>query len=256
MYRQKEKEIFKQLILPAPKEYLKKVFKGADLGKHGLTLEEFIAFIEEERRKDPDFLETFKPGKNTSQLISFSSGTSYDIAKLTANLTGSYLVTDIYSRWKEIEIDRESQNVESREWAPLAKAFQSLEFKFLNNLNLEHALILRKEKRLEHLRVFLRKVWKSACTAEPFSGINAKNLADELVSEIKRAEVEWKQIDLDLLKWLGAELVAAVEQIVSGSGYFFAATIVISGAIKLGVTQLERKSFQDKFPAAFFMKLK
>lgn len=254
--RQKEKEIFKQLILPAPKEYLKKVFKDADLGKHGLTLEEFIAFIEEERRKDPDFLETFKPGKNTRQLISFSSGASYEIAKLTANLTGSYLVTDIYSRWKEIEIDRESQNVESREWAPLAKAFQSLEFKFLNNLNLEHALILRKEKRLEHLRVFLRKVWKSACTAEPFSEINAKNLADELVSEIKRAEVEWKQIDLDLLKWLGAELVAAGEQIVSGSGYFFAAAIAISGAIKLGVTQLERKSFQDKFPAAFFMKLK
>lgn len=254
--REKGKMIFKQLSLPAPNEYLKKLFIDAHLGKHGLTLEEFIAFIEEKRGKDPDFLETFKPGKNTRQLITFSSGASYEIAKLTANLTGSYLVTDIYSRWKEIEIDRESQNVESREWAPLAKAFQSLEFKFLNNLNLEHALILRKEKRLEHLRVFLRKVWKSACTAEPFSEINAKNLADELVSEIKRAEVEWKQIDLDLLKWLGAELVAAGEQIVSGSGYFFAATIAISGAIKLGVTQLERKSFQDKFPAAFFMKLK
>lgn len=254
--RQKEKEIFKLLILPASNEYLKKVFKDADLGKHGLTLEEFIAFIEEERRKDPDFLEIFKPGKNTRQLISFSSGASYDIAKLTANLTGSYLVTDIYSKWKEIEIDRESQNMENKEWAPFAKAFQGLELKFLNNLNLEHALILRKEKRLEHLRVFLRKVWKSACTAESFSEINAKNLADELVYEIRRAEVEWKQIDLDLLKWLGAELLAVGEQIVSGSGYFFAAAIAISGAIKLGVTQLERKSFQDKFPAAFFMKLK
>ena len=254
--RQMKKMIFEQLILPASNDYLKKVFIDAHLGKHGLTLEEFIAFIEEERGKDPDFLETFKPGKNIRQLITFSSGASYEIAKLTANLTGSYLVTDIYSRWKEIEIDRESQNVESREWAPLAKAFQNLEFKYLNNLNLKHALILRKEKRLEHLRVFLRKVWKSACTAEPFSEINAKNLADELVSEIRRAEVEWKQIDLDLLKWLGAELVAAGEQIVSGSGYFFPAAVAISGAIKLGVTQLKRKSFQDKFPAAFFMKLK
>jgi len=254
--REKGKMIFKQLILPAPNEYLKKVFIDAHLGKHGLTLEKFIAFIEEERGKDPDFLETFKPGKNTRQLITFSSGASYEIAKLTANLTGSYLVTDIYSRWKEIEIDRESQNVESREWAPLAKAFQSLEFKFLNNLSLEHTLILRKEKRLENLRVFLRKVWKSACTTEPFSEINAKNLADELVSEIKRAEVEWKQIDLDLLKWLGAELLAVGEQIVSGSGYFFAAAFAIAGAIEVGVTQLKRKSFQDKFPAAFFMKLK
>ena len=254
--KQMEEEMFRQLILPAPNEYLKKLFKDLDLRKEGLTYEEFIADIEKKREKDPDFLETFKTGKNTSQLLIHSSGASYDIAKLTANLTGSYLVTDIYSRLKEIEIDRESQNIENKEWAPFAKAFQNLALKYLNNISLEHALILRKEKRLESLRVFLRKVWKSACTAESFSEINAKNLADELESEIRKAEVEWKQIDLDLLKWLGAELVAAGEQIVSGSGYFFAAAIAISGVIKLGVTQLERKSFQDKFPAAFFMKLK
>jgi hypothetical protein len=258
--RQKEKETFRHLILPAPNEYLKKVFKDANLGKHGLTLEEFIAFVEEERRNDPDFLETFKPGKNTRQLISFSSGTSYDIAKLTANLTGSYLITDIYSKWKEIEIDRKSQNIENKEWSPFAKAFQGLELKFLNSLKLEHALILRKEKRLEHLRVFLRKVWKSACTAESFSEINTKNLADELVSEIRKAEVEWKQIDLDLLKWFGAELsaelLAAGPLIASGYGAFLAAAIAISGVITLGVTQAERKSFPNKFPAAFFMKLK
>jgi len=58
------------------------------------------------------------------------------------------------------------------------------------------------------------------------------------------------------LKWLGAELLAIGEQIVSGSGYFFAAAFAIAGAIEIGVTQLKRKSFQDKFPAAFFMKLK
>jgi len=258
--KQMEEEIFRQLILPAPNEYLKKVFKDLDLGKEGLTFEEFIASIEKKREKDPDFLETIKPGKYISQLLMFSSGASYDIAKLTANLTGSYLVTDIYSRWKEIEIDRESQNVESREWAPLAKAFQNLEFKYLNNLNLEHALILRKEKRLEHLRVFLRKVWKSACTAEPFSEINANLLADELKDEIKKAEVEWKKIDRKLLDWVGIEatagLMAAGPMIASGYCSFLAAALALGGIIKLGVTQLERKSFQDKIPAAFFMKLK
>ena len=254
--REKEKMTFRQMILPAPDEYLKKLYKNADLAKHGITLEEFIAFIEEERRKDPDFLETFKPGKSSHQLISFTSGASYDIAKLTASLTDSYLVTDISSKWKEIEIDRKNQNIETREWAPFAKAFQKLELKYLNNIKLEHALILRKEKRLESLRVFLRKVWKSACTTEPFSEINAKHLADELIYEIRKAEVEWKKIDHDLLKWLGAEIVTAGEQIISGSGYFLPALIAFSGAIKLVTTQLERKSFQDKFPAAFFMKIK
>ncbi|GAH55054.1 unnamed protein product, partial [marine sediment metagenome] len=157
--KQMEEEMFRQLILPAPIEYLRKLFKELDLGKEGLTFEEFISYIDKKREKDPYFLETITPGKHISQLLMLSSGASYDIAKLTANLTGSYLLTDIYSRWKEIEVDRESQNAESREWSPFAKAFQSLELKFLNNLDLEHALILRKEKQLEHLRVFLRKVW-------------------------------------------------------------------------------------------------
>ena len=258
--KQMEGEMFRQLILQAPNEYLKKIFKDLDLGKEGLTFEEFISYIEKKREKDLDFLETVKPGKNISQLLMFSSGASYDIAKLTANLTGSYLVTDIYSRWKEIEIDRESQNVESREWSPFAKAFQGLKLKFLNNLNLEHALILRKEKQLEHLRVFLRKVWKSACTAEPISEINVNLLADELKDEIKKAEVEWKKIDRKLLNWVGIEaaagLMTAGPMIASGYCSFLAAALALGGIIKLGVTQLERKSFQDKFPAAFFMKLK
>jgi len=258
--KQMEEEIFRQYILSAPDEYLKKVFKELDLGKEGLTFEKFSIYIEKKREEDPDFLEIFKPGGNISQLSMQSSGASYDIAKLTANLTGSYLITDIFSKWKEIEIDRKNQNAESREWAPFAKAFQKLELKYLNNLKLEHALILRKEKRLESLRVFLRKVWKSACGAEPFSRINAKNLADELVSEISNAEAEWKQIDIDLLKWFGAELsaelLAAGPLIASGYGSFLAAAITVSGALTLGSTQLKRKSFQDKFPAAFFMKLK
>ncbi len=258
--KQMEEEMYRQLILPAPNEYLEKLFQDLDLGKEGLTFEEFIASIEKKREEDPYFLETVKPGKNISQLLIFSSGASYDIAKLTANLTGSYLVTDIYSRWKEIEVDRESQNAESREWSPFAKAFQSLKLKFLNNLDLEHALILRKEKRLEHLRVFLRKVWKSACTVEPISEINANLLADELKDEIKKAEVEWKKIDRKLLDWFGNEvkagLIVAGPMIVSGYGSFLAAALALGGMIKLGATQSERKSFQDKFPAAFFMKLK
>lgn len=81
-------------------------------------------------------------------------------------------------------------------------------------------------------------MWKSACATEPFSEINNKNLTDELVSEIRRAEVEWKQIDLDLLKWLGAELsaelISARPLIASGYGAFLAVAIVISGAITLG----------------------
>jgi len=256
--RHKE-EAFRHLILSAPNDYIEKVFNELGLEKKGVTSKEFISYIERRRDEDPDFLEPLG-GKDSGQLHMFSTGASYDIAMLTAGLTGSYLVTDIQSKWKEIEFDRESNNIVNKEWAPFAKAFQDIELKYLNNLSLEHALILRKEERLESLRVFLRKVWRSARTAEPFSEANVQLLAEELKDEIKKAEEEWKQIDRNLLKWFGAELsaglLAAGPLIASGYGTFLAAAIASAGAITLGTTQGDRKSFQSKYPAAFFLRQK
>jgi hypothetical protein len=256
--RHLEKAAFQLTLLSAPNSHLEKLFNKSGLEKKGLTFQEFISFIEQQREADPNFLASLD--KIPGQLLTLSSGTNYTIANLTANLTDSYLVTDIYSKWKEIEIDRESANAINKEWAPFAKAFQDLELKYLNNLSLEHALILRKENHLEKLRRFLRKVWKSAQTTDQFSEANAKLLAEELNEEIIKAEEEWKQIDRNLVKWFGAELgtglLAAGPLIASGHGAFLAAAVAASGIITLGVTQSERKSFKNKYPAAFFLKLK
>lgn len=252
-------EIKRQLFLSSPNEYLKRIINELGLVKKGFKVEDFIDEIEKEREQNKDFLEPL--GKdNISQFDIFSTGASYDIAKLTSNLTNSYLVTDIYSKWKEIELDREENNATHDEWAPFAKAFQKIELKYLNNLKLDHALTLRKEERLVSLRVFLRKVWKAARSPDTFNEANVQLLSEELGEEIKIAEEEWKHIDRDLLKWFGAEFgagfLAAGPLIASGNGYFLAAAMASAAAIKLGVTQSERKSFQTKFPAAFFLKLK
>ncbi len=256
--RHLDKRAIQLQLLSAPNSYLEKLFDESELDKKGLTSKGLISFIEQQREADPDFLETLD--KISGQLHIFSAGGNYNVAMLTANLTDSYLVTDLYAKWKEIEIDRENTDAKNKEWTPFAKAFQNLELKFLNNLSLEHALILRKENRLESLRVFLRKVWKSARTTDQFSEANAKLLAEELNEEIIKAEEEWKQIDRNLLKWIGAELgsgiAAAGPMIASGYGQFLAAAIATAGTINLGVTQSERKSFKSKYPAAFFLKLK
>jgi len=257
--RHKEEEAFRHLILSAPNEYLEKVFDEIGLEKEGLTVKDFIAYIGHRREQDPDFLEPLGPGGSSGQLHMLSSGASYDIAAMTSNLTGSYLVTDIFSKWKEIEFDREQNNAQNKEWGPFAKAFQEVELKCLNNLRLEHALVLRKEEHLDGLRAFLRKVWKSACSAHPYSEANAQLLGDELKDHIRRAEEEWKEIDRRLLRWFGAELsaglLAAGPLIASGYGVFLAAAFASAGAITLGTRQRERKAFQTKFPAAFFLRI-
>ena len=88
-----------------------------------------------------------------------------------------------------------------KKWSPFSKAFQSVNFNFLDNVPLNFALEMRNKKRLENMRGFLRKVWRNAKMGSEFSGENTANLAVELTEEIRKAEAEWDEISRDLMKW-------------------------------------------------------
>lgn len=256
--RHRKKLAYQQLLLGAPDEYLRIKFVELGLGKDGLQVEEFLESIHQERDRDPDFLEPLGP-KSEAQLYIMSSGASYPSAKMTANITGSYLFTDIRVRWKEIELDRQEHSAENKTWAPFAKALQNSQLKYLNNLRLEHALTLREEGRLESLRGFLKRVWKDASAENPFDSANAIHLGEELAEQIRKAELEWKKIDADLVKVVGkaaaAGLLAAGPLIAAGHAYFLAAASAVAGAVPVIGSTIQRRSFPDRFPAAFFMKV-
>ena len=256
--RHQKKLAYQQLVLGAPDSYLRAKFEEKGLGENGLTVDDFLESIQEERDLDPNFLEPLGP-KSEGQLYTITSGASYPSAKMTAEITGSYLFTDIHVKWREIELDRESRSAENKVWAPFAKAMQNTSLRYLNNLRLEHALRLRKEGRLESLRVFLGKVWKGASTADEFDSKNAILLAEELTGRVQEAEEEWKEIDRDLLKTVGTAavggLLAAGPLIATGHAGFLAAAMGVAGTVSLITSTKKRRSFSDKFPAAFFMKI-
>ncbi|OFW18635.1 MAG: hypothetical protein A3H27_14450 [Acidobacteria bacterium RIFCSPLOWO2_02_FULL_59_13] len=256
--RHKQNFMYQQLLLGAPDSYLRRKFEELGLGKEGCTVDEFLRSIHEKRERDPDFLEPFGP-ESGSQLFVMTTGAGYEVARMTASITGSYLFTDLYVKWREIELDRESHSAENKVWAPFAKALQNTPLRYLNSLRLEHALTLRKEGRLESLRVFLRKVWTGACTENPFDIANSLLLAGELAERIREAEEEWKQIDRDLFKIISKEavggLLAAGPLIAAGHAEFLAAAAVVAGAANLVHSTSQRRSFPDRFPAAFFMKV-
>ena len=248
------------LLLAAPDEYLEQTLKEAGLEKDGFTAKDFLRYIQKQRDADPNFLEPFGIGPDEGQMRVISSGASYDIAQLTAKLTGSYLITDMHSRWREIELDRQANNAESTIWSPFAKALQESTLKCLGNVGLEHALALRKEKRLESLRGFFLRVWKAARADEPFDASNVRLLTEELRGEIAAAEDEWKKIDYDLITRAGSSLLAAGSGIISqGSGFFLAAETAVAGVAGavgfLRKSLLDHKNFPNRFPAAFFLKL-
>ena len=153
--------MYQQLLLGAPDSCLRRKFEELGLGKGGVTVEEFVQSVQEERERDPDFLEPLHE-RGDSQFFTITSGASYPSATMTAGITGSYLFTDLYLKWREIELDRESHSAENKVWALFAKAIQNTPLRYLNNIRLDHALTLRKEGRLESLRGFLTRVWKDA----------------------------------------------------------------------------------------------
>jgi hypothetical protein len=258
--RHMQKQAFEHLILGAPDSYLRRRFQESGAGAHGLTVEQFIEYVKWERERNPDFLEPLSIESGSAQLHMMTTGSNYEIARLTANITKSYLVTDLHLKWREIELDRASQSAEDKAWSPFAKAMQVANLKYLNALSLDHALSLRKEGRLESFRTFLHKVWKSACTEDPFDETNALLLAEELQEKVAEAEQEWKQIDRDLLKTVGsglaAGLLAAGPLIASGHARFLAGAAATAGAVNLISSTVKRRDFPNRFPAAFFMKMK
>lgn len=256
--RHTQRFMYQQLILSAPDSYLRRKFEELDLAKDGLTIDQFLNSIQEQRDADPDFLEPLD-SHGDEQLFMVSSGASYPSATMTANITGSYLFTDIPVKWKEMELDRANHSAENKVWAPFAKAIQEAQLRYLNNLRLDHALTLRREGRLESLRAFLRRVWKDASTDNEFDSRNALLLTEELGQRVREAEEEWKKIDTDLLKIVGTAgvtgLLAAGPLIAAGHAYFLAAAAATAGAGALLNSTRQRLSFPDKFPAAFFMKV-
>lgn len=246
------------LLLSAPDSYIEEFIKKHDLEKDGYTAKDFLKYVNKQRESDPNFLEPVCPGSD-GQLHIMTTGANYEIAKLTSGMTKSYLVTDISFKWREIEIDRSQNNAESLVWSPFAKAFQETPLKFLNNIQMGHALKLRNEGRLESLRSFLLKVWKRARTEEPFAEANARLFAEELKDEVSLAKDEWDKIDQDLIKIIGSEAVAGLcaagPLTAAGHGLFVGAAAAVAGVTTLAYSYKRRNSFPNRFPAAFFMNI-
>ena len=244
-------------VLHTPDEKLADQYRKANPDGSPDDVLTFLKEVHAQRESHPYFIPgSLGIGENQGELTTFTSGGSYPIAKMVAGITGSHLITDISSKWREIEIDRRDSGVELGRWTSFAKAFQAVDLPFLINVPMGAALALRKEERLRGMRTFLRKVWKSSRSADEFSDANALELAEELQSTIAAAEREWNQIDRDLLSWAGGSAVLSAAIGVATGNFLAAAPFVMAGATQLISARSRRKDFIRCHPASFFMELK
>jgi hypothetical protein len=254
-----KKDFSEYFLLLHPDEYLKDFYFEANPGKSEKDLNLFLEYIKQKREQHPYYVES-TDGKSCSEFHAWTTGTNYEMAKITSSLMGSHLITDLRSRWKEIEFDREALKVNDSPWSAFSKSFHGLDFKFLDNVPLDVALKLRKENKLEDLRSFFRRIWKTSATENEMDEKNTQYLADEMNHHIREANSEWEKIDRDLFKWFGLECAGAVatghHAIASGTAEFYGAGLAIAAITNLAVSWHKRKDFFKLYPASFFLFLK
>jgi len=157
-----------------------------------------------------------------------------------------------------IEHDRSQHSAEIKAWAPFAKVVQNTKLHYLNNLGLQHAMTLRREKRLESVRSFMTEVWGKTRGDQPFDEENAIHFANTFQARVGEAEGEWEAIKAEVMKFGAAGVTAAIATagaaIATGGAAWFAATAV-TAAGTIGWTKMKSSSFKYKHPAAFFMDL-
>jgi hypothetical protein len=224
-----------------------------------LDLQQFMRWIERRRRQHPYYIADPDGGGRllNNQYLQFFSGAGYELAKLTARITGSHLITDMRTRWREVQLDRDHAKLGKDPWQPFSKAFTDLDFEFLNKVPLQTALQIRKEGYLESFRSFFRKVWRSSVSEDEFSADAASALAEELASEMNTAKAEFARIRAELARWLSAGLTAGISQIcVSGSAEYVGAGVLATALSTAGVAYRKTRLLLQSSPAAFLLNLK
>ena len=219
--------------------------------------EDMLSHLRRRREMHPYYLPDADLTKSAQYLFQ-STGSCYEEVKLMSQIGDLHMITDLPSRWLELQIDRAGVDSKSSDlgWSPFAKALQKCDLKILNDVTPKAAIALREEGRLENMRHFFRRVWQSSKSGEELDEGNAANLAAELEHQIAEANTEWGKIDQSLLKWLGVQGSAVAAAAAQFQILPALSAAAITGTVGMIDARMRRKAFARRYPAGFFLRLK
>ncbi len=195
------------------------------------------------------------------QLVAAQSGANLEMGLYVCQAIGAFPYTNMRYRWKEILSAREQFDSTAEVWTALTKAFQGLDFKFLDHVSPKFAYAMREEDRLGGFRSYLRKVWQSIDGSPDAAQAArlARDFRDELSESYQTAKKEWDEIDIDLLKYFGGGGVLAAAGSAFSHGKLSleipAAGFVLNSVIQLIQAHLKRRNFRNAVPMSAFIDL-
>jgi hypothetical protein len=236
------------LALPDEKLFHQLERSGQELTDH--QKKEFLAYARRELQNDPLALEqpllAQEGGQTAGQLMILRGGANLETALLISGATGAFLYTNMAGRWQEIVEAREAMNETARMWSPLAKAFQALDFRFLNDVDVGFANRVREDGRLESFRALLRRIGKDAADLSGVGALEAyvRDCKDALVGEYQKAEADWSKIEEAFVKWAGGGAIIGATGMISG--HLVPSVASLAAAVLNTINQLWLRHFRQQ----------
>jgi hypothetical protein len=179
--------------LSLPEEYLAK--KARELGATDTEITGLSKYLAEIRRLSP-FPDLTESDKRREQMYQMDIGGPIEDALLICQLTGAFPYTDLYNRREELARFARALPGEANVWSPLSFAFTTLNFQFLNNVNINYIEDLRHQDRPSMMRAYLRKIWRTVSSDLNVTDSTVKDFTDELKDQYRIAQEQWKAIDV------------------------------------------------------------
>jgi hypothetical protein len=110
----------------------------------------------EKRRAENPLLPNDTLDNMPGQMTAMRMGANLEMGLFMCQTMGAFPYTNVKFRWKEILGAADQLDSGAQVWSPLTNAFGNLHFKFLNNVDSNFAVEMRKAGRLEGFRACLR----------------------------------------------------------------------------------------------------
>lgn len=252
-YQQYQHDVIRS-ILAAP-EHILEDYLRTELPTHSdETISGLVRYAKTKTEEDMLSL------PNIANQLLLKVGGNLELSMFLADAFGAFPYTANKNQWFELQTSIEKTTNTVDTWTPLTKAFQQLDFSFLDSTDVIFAARMKESGRLSGFRNFLKKTWTGLKNSDSWSDETARSFADELKSEQKLAEVEWNKINQDLLKSSGtavAGLAGTVSTISAGNLVLGvpAGGIFVKSVADLAAILLRKNDFPKTKPASVFMDL-
>lgn len=256
------KEEHRRFFMSLPDAELAKLARKATPEITDQQVRDVLDYFKSKSEEDPLTLDEsiIKAG---GQLTTTRTGHNLDTTLYLSGLTGAFPYTNLKWKWRQLLSVGKELPEPAHTWSPLTKAFQDLEFTFLNKVDAKFACEMRADGRLESFRHYLRRVWKSVDGEPEVSKIEsiARDFKDQLVDEYRKAKADWRDINKDLVSWTGASSASSVGAITGAliTGNFLLAIPTLGfaswGIAKLVESRIKQRQFREKVPMSVFVDL-